>query len=69
MQLIKMMSKSIQVFTESPEQSQNSYAQYLFTFVNSVGHVLIQFEISYYSFDLNFFSIYGLNLPHLGNFK
>lgn len=40
MQLIKMMSKSIQVFTESPEQSQNSYAQYLFTFVNSVGHVL-----------------------------
>lgn len=47
MQLIKMMSKSIQVFTESPEQSQNSYAQYLFTFVNSVGHVL-QYSLKFH---------------------
>jgi len=41
MQLIKMMSKLIQVLTESSEQSQNICTKYLGTFVNSLSHVLL----------------------------
>ena len=61
MQLIKMMSKLIQVLTESPEQSQNICTKYLGTFFQFVSHVLL-YGLEFHSFRLNFVSIYNLNL-------